>query len=104
MNNPGIFPPIALPVLSKISVLGPIVFDNNLYVYAMIFSCSCSICLVLYPLGSAPPLGGEHPRAADTLGINVIRTRYYGGAAGRDDGRLCRRLFHAGLGGAFRRE
>lgn len=71
------FPTIRIPILSDIPVLGPMLFEHNLIVYfgfIMIF--------VLWYIINKTSLGlkiiaaGEHPKAADSLGINVIRLRY----------------------------
>jgi ABC-type uncharacterized transport system permease subunit len=35
LNDPGIFRPIEIPLLVKIPVIGPIFFNNNLFIYAM---------------------------------------------------------------------
>jgi len=76
-NNPGIFQPIEIPLLSKIPVIGPILFDNNMYVYAMFFFLILLQFGLFYTRwGLRHRSVGEHPRAADTLGINVIRTRW----------------------------
>ncbi len=37
LNSSGIFSPIAIPLLSDIPVLGPILFNVNIFVYAMYF-------------------------------------------------------------------
>ena len=34
LNNPGVFPPIEIPVLSSIPFFGPILFNQNIFVYA----------------------------------------------------------------------
>jgi ABC-type uncharacterized transport system permease subunit len=76
-NNPGIFQPIEIPGLSKIPLIGPILFDNNMYVYAMFaFLFIMQFALFYTRWGLRHRSVGEHPRAADTLGINVIRTRW----------------------------
>lgn len=77
LNNPGIFRPFAIPVLSDIPLIGPILFVNNLFVYGMfIFLILLQFGLFYTRWGLRLRSVGEHPRAADTLGINVFRTRY----------------------------
>jgi general nucleoside transport system permease protein len=77
LNNPGIFAPISVPGLSDIPVIGPIFFNNNMFVYAMfIFLIVLQIALFRTRWGLRVRAVGEHPKAADTLGIDVIKTRY----------------------------
>ena len=77
LNNPGIFAPLKPALLSKIPLLGGIVFENNMFVYAMfIFLFLLQFGLFYTRWGLRHRSVGEHPRAADTLGINVIRTRW----------------------------
>ncbi len=77
LNEPGLFPQIEVPVLSKIPFIGPILFHHNMYVFAMVFFVLL-ITFLLYKTrwGLRLRSVGEHPKAADTLGINVFRTRY----------------------------
>ncbi len=77
LNNPGIFPLWPVPLLSKIPFVGPILFNNNVFVYAMyVFIILLTIALFYTRWGLRVRSVGEHPRAADTLGIDVIKTRY----------------------------
>jgi len=72
------FPPIHIPVLSDLPVLGPVLFQHNILVYA---------AYALVPLGwfvlNKTTIGlkirsvGENPQAADSLGISVAAVRYY---------------------------
>ncbi len=79
LNEPGMFPQINVPYLSKIPFIGPILFSHNMYVYAMfVLVAILTVALFSTRWGLRLRSAGEHPKAADTLGINVIKTRYMG--------------------------
>ena len=77
LNNPVMFSRIEIPGLSKIPLLGPIFFNTNFFVYLMFFLLIViQIAIFSTRWGLRLRSVGEHPKAADTLGINVIKTRY----------------------------
>jgi simple sugar transport system permease protein len=77
LNSPSTFSPIALPLVSKIPILGPVLFDQNVFVYlAAVLVVMVNIGLFRTRWGLRVRSVGEHPQAAETVGINVMRTRY----------------------------
>jgi simple sugar transport system permease protein len=76
-GSAGRFPEIPIPLLSDIPYIGEIFFQHQPIVYIMIIS-AVVIHLVLFytPWGLRTRAVGEHPKAADTVGINVYFMRY----------------------------
>ena len=92
-NNSGTFPTIPIPLLSKIPILGPVLFENTPVVYlAIILVAVIHVVLFYTPWGLRTRAVGEHPKAADTLGVNVFLVRYINVILG---GMI------AGVGGAY---
>ncbi|NHN56543.1 ABC transporter permease [Calidifontibacter sp. DB0510] len=76
-NTPATFSPIKIPVLGDIPVIGPLLFDQNIMVYLMyLIVAVIDIMLIRSRWGLRTRAVGEHPKAADTVGINVLRLRY----------------------------
>ncbi len=89
---PGM-PNSPLPLLSKIPFIGPVFFSHNMMVYlAFLFVPVAWYILFKTSWGLRVRAVGTHPRAADSMGINVNRTRYEALALG---GAM------AGLAGAY---
>ena len=84
---------IAIPVLSKLPVLGPTFFNQTALAYiALILVPVLTFVFKRTNIGLKVRSVGENPLACDTLGINVVRVRY-----------LCMIFgaMMAGLGGSF---
>jgi len=77
LNNVRILGPIEIPLLSDIPVAGPILFAQNIFVYAMYVLVALSTFILFRTRwGLRSRAVGEHPKAADTLGVNVFKMRY----------------------------
>lgn len=73
----GALPALPIPGLSQIPVIGPLLFNHQPIAYAMLLLVPLlSVLLFRTPWGLRTRSVGEHPRAADTMGINVNRMRY----------------------------
>jgi simple sugar transport system permease protein len=93
LNSPAVLQSIDIPGLSQIPVIGPLLFQANIVVYlAYVLIIVIDVALFRTRWGLRTRAVGEHPKAADTVGIKVLATRYrnviMGGAV-------------AGLGGAY---
>ena len=78
LNDAPVFKSINLPILSDIPVLGPVLFKQNIFVYFSIFIVIISTYyLFKTAYGLRARAVGEHPKAAETLGISVLKTRFH---------------------------
>jgi simple sugar transport system permease protein len=78
LNNPVKFDALPIPLLSDIPILGPVLFRQTIIVYLMYLA----VFLVWFALfktrwGLRARAVGEHPKAADTVGISVTSTRFW---------------------------
>jgi general nucleoside transport system permease protein len=93
LTTEGKLQPFSLGFLAEIPLIGPVLFRNPPITFAaivLVFVLQFVLFKTIWGLRTRAV--GEHPRAADTLGVNVFTTRYInviiGGAI-------------AGLAGAF---
>jgi general nucleoside transport system permease protein len=77
LNNAPVFSPVKIPILGDIPVIGPALFQQNIFVYGAVIMVAVATYYLFYTRhGLRARAVGENPKAADTLGINVYRTRY----------------------------
>src|SRR5260370_19872300 len=76
-NTGGFFTKLKVPVLSDIPILGPSFFDSNIFLY-ITYALIIVIQIGLFRSrwGLRVRAVGEHPTAADTVGIKVLWNRY----------------------------
>jgi simple sugar transport system permease protein len=93
LNSPGVMRVVRVPLLSDIPVLGPILFINNVFVYAMLVLVPVlTVALFRTRWGLRPPGRRRAPAGGDTVGIDVLKVRYRAVVLGG---------MVAGLAGAF---
>jgi general nucleoside transport system permease protein len=84
---------ISIPIIKDLPIIGPIFGTHSPLVYLMpIVVYASYYALFKTPFGLRIRAVGEHPVAAETAGVNVIKVKYFGVII---SGML------AGLGGAF---
>jgi ABC-type uncharacterized transport system permease subunit len=78
LNQPGpAIPALPIPFLWKLPVVGPVIFNLSPIIYTLfILLIVTQVLMNKTRWGLRVRSVGEHPKAADTLGINVFRIRY----------------------------
>jgi general nucleoside transport system permease protein len=77
LNNPSTFNPWKIPGLGDIPIIGPVFFDANVFLYlTYVILAVVQVGLFRTRWGLRTRAIGEHPVAADTLGIRVLAMRY----------------------------
>ncbi len=93
LNDAPIMQAVGIPLLSEIPLVGPVLFDQNIFVYGMyVLVAVTTFGLFRTRWGLRTRSVGEKPRAADTVGINVFSMKYWNVILGG---------FVAGFGGAY---
>lgn len=75
-HAPGVLPTLKIPFLADLPVFGPIFQQQPIAILAIVFVFVAQFVLFSTRWGLRTRAVGEHPRAAGTLGINVVRMRY----------------------------
>lgn len=92
-NSPQVLGEIDIPLLHSIPVIGPLFFEANIVVYlTYVLIVAVDVALFRTRWGLRTRAIGEHPKAADTVGIKVLALRYRNVILGSAI---------AGLGGAY---
>jgi general nucleoside transport system permease protein len=77
LNNPATFGLWKIPLLGDIPILGPVFFDSTVFLY-ITYAVLAFVSFALFRTrwGLRTRAIGEHPVAADTVGIRVLALRY----------------------------
>lgn len=105
LNSPPRFERIEIPVLSEIPIIGPLLFQQTIIIYIMYVT----VAVVWYGLyrtrwGLRVRAVGEHPQAADTVGIKVGATRFWNVALAGAVAGMGGAYFTLGSVGSFNKE
>ncbi|MVA76412.1 ABC transporter permease [Auraticoccus sp. F435] len=105
LNDAPLLTPVAVPGLSAIPLLGPVLFEQNALAYLAIASVLLVWFLVFRTSwGLRVRAVGEHPEAADTVGISVRGTRWSAVLVGGVFGGLGGAFFSLAATGSFTKE
>ena len=93
LNSPATFSAVKIPLLGDIPIIGPVFFDSTVFLYiTYVAIILVQVGLFSTKWGLRVRAVGEHPVAAETVGIRVLATRYRN---------VILAGVLAGLGGAF---
>jgi simple sugar transport system permease protein len=93
LNSPATYLPLKIPLLGDIPIIGPVFFDSTIFLYiTYVMLILVQVGLFSTKWGLRVRAVGEHPMAADTVGIRVLATRYSSVILGG---------LIAGIGGAY---
>jgi ABC-type uncharacterized transport system permease subunit len=93
LNSPATYLPVKIPLLGDIPIIGPALFDSTIFLYlTYVLLILVQVGLFSTKWGLRVRAVGEHPMAADTVGIRVLGTRYTA---------VCLGGLIAGIGGAY---
>jgi ABC-type uncharacterized transport system permease subunit len=105
LNQPPRFERINIPLLSEIPIIGPVFFRQTLIVYIMYIAVAAVYFGIFHTKwGLRLRAVGEHPQAADTVGINVTGTRFWNVSLAGAVAGLGGAYFTLGSVGAFGKE
>ena len=77
LNEAPIFGGLNIPYLSHLPIIGRILFQQNIFVFGALLMIAVATYYLFHTrMGLRARAVGEHPEAADTLGINVYGMRY----------------------------
>lgn len=105
MNTPPRFNRIPIPVLSEIPLIGPVLFRQTIIVYLMYIAVALVYIGMFHTRwGLRLRAVGEHPQAADTVGIKVNATRFWNVLLAGAIAGIGGTVFTIGAGIAFNKE
>lgn len=105
LNSPPRFDVIEIPLLSQIPIIGPTLFRQTIIVY-LVYIAVAAVYIGLFHTkwGLRLRAVGEHPQAADTVGIKVNTTRFWNVALAGAIAGLGGAYFTLGSVGSFQKE
>lgn len=105
LNTPPRFDRLPIPLLSDIPIIGPVLFRQTIIVYLMYIAVAAVYIAMFHTKwGLRLRAVGEHPQAADTVGIKVNATRFWNVILAGAIAGLGGTVFTIGNGIAFNKE